>query len=57
MNKPMKAPSRNRLTFGDLVVAVTSCSRNSREASLAITDLLSSRQVILVRTPRNLRRR
>jgi len=47
MNKPMKSSSRSQLTFGDLVVAVSSCSRNSREATVAIADLLLTRRVVI----------
>jgi hypothetical protein len=56
MNKPLKTVDRAHLTFGDLVAAVSSCSRNSREATLAIVDLLQSRRVIL-RRERDRRRR
>ena len=35
----MKTTARSHLTFGDLVAAVSSFSRNSREAMLAIADL------------------
>jgi hypothetical protein len=47
MNKPLKISRRSQFTFGDLVVAVSSASRNSFEAALAVTDLLKSRRVIL----------
>lgn len=47
MNKPMKTAARSTLTLGDLIVAVSSSSRNSREATLAVADLLQSKQVII----------
>ena len=46
MNKPMKTAARSQYTLGDLILAVSSCSRNSREASLAIADLLRSGRVV-----------
>jgi hypothetical protein len=49
MNKPLKTTRRSQLTFGDLVLAVSSASRNSFEATLAVTDLLKSHRVILGR--------
>ena len=47
MNKPIK--TAQKFTLGDLVLAVSSYSKNSREATLAVTDLLQSRQVLLGR--------
>ena len=46
MNKPLR---RSNLTLGDLIEAVSSESRNSREATLAVMDLLRSRRVVLGR--------
>ncbi len=47
MNKPLKTANRSEFTLGDLILAVSSASRNSREATLAVTDLLKSRRVTL----------
>lgn len=48
MNKPLKTShSRSGLTLGDLVLAVSSSSRNSRETAAAITDLLCRGRVCL----------
>ena len=47
MNKSMKSAARSQLTLGDLIVAVSSSSRNSREATLAVADLLHSGRVIV----------
>ena len=47
MNKPLKTAARSQLTLGDLIVAISSCSRNSREATLAIADLLHSGRVVV----------
>jgi hypothetical protein len=41
MNKRMKTSQRHSaLTLGDLIVAVSSVSRNSRETAAAVTDLM-----------------
>lgn len=47
MNKSSKFSHRSKLTLGDLVAAVSSVSRNSQEAALAIADLLQSGRVVL----------
>ena len=47
MNKPLKTNSRSQFTLGDLILAVSSCSRNSHEATVAVCDLLQSRRVVL----------
>lgn len=47
MNKPLKAAHRSPLTLGDLILAVSSSSRNSREATLAVIDLIRSHRVII----------
>lgn len=49
----MKNTRSNKKSYslGDLIVAVTSCSKNSREAAAAISDLLESGRVRLA-TPR-----
>ncbi len=46
MKKSLKTVSRN-LTLGDLIVAVSSTSRNNRETLAAMTDLLESGRVRL----------
>jgi hypothetical protein len=40
MNKSLKSTRRSDLTLGDLILAVSSVSRNSTEAAAAIADLL-----------------
>ena len=47
MNKPLKTAARSQFTLGELILAVSSCSRNSREATLAVLDLLQSRRIVL----------
>ena len=56
MNKRMKTARRSSFTLGELIVAVSSASRNSSEATLAVADLLRSGRVALGR-PRQHRRR
>ncbi len=38
---------RTRLSLGDLIVAVSSCTRSSKETVAAVTDLFASGQVRL----------
>lgn len=46
MNKRLKTShSHSTLTLGDLILAVSASSRNSRETAAAITDLLRSGRV------------
>ena len=48
MNKSLKtSQSHSGLTLGDLILAVSSSSRNNRETVAAITDLLRSGRVCL----------
>lgn len=47
MNKPLKSSHRCKLTLGDLILAVSSVSRNSREAALAVADLIQTRRIVL----------
>jgi hypothetical protein len=56
---PMKKFLKNsqRLTLGDLVLAVSSVSRNSSEAAAAVTDLLESGRVRLTSNGRTVRAR
>ena len=49
MNKTSKHHSRGALTLGDLVLAVSSVSRNSNEAAAAVSDLLESGKVRLTK--------
>lgn len=42
-------------SLGDLILAVSSCSRNSREAAAAVADLLESGRVRLAPTGRPVR--
>ncbi len=46
MKKSLKTTHRN-LTLGDLIVAVSSNSRNNRETLAAVSDLLDSGRVRL----------
>ncbi len=48
MKKHMRKAQRSELSLGDLILAVSSCSRNSREAAAAVADLLESGQVRLL---------
>ena len=57
MKKPIKAAPRPGLTFGDLVVALSSVSRNSNETAAALTDLLESGKVRLTNNGRTIRAR
>ncbi len=60
MNSPMKKNrkmSRSCLSLGDLILAVSSVSKNSRETVAAVADLLESGQVRLQSHGRNIRAR
>ena len=48
---------RNRLSLGDLILAVSSCTRSSTEMVAAVADLLASGQVRLQDNGRFLRAR
>ena len=48
MKKHQRKVHRSQLSLGDLILAVSSCSRNSREAAAAVADLLESGQVRLM---------
>lgn len=56
MKTPLKAAHRNP-TLGDLIAAVSSASRNSRETAAAVTDLFESGRVRLQAGQRSLRAR
>jgi len=45
MKKQNRKTSRANLNLGDLIVAVSSCSRNRRETVAAVADLLESGRV------------
>jgi hypothetical protein len=48
MNKRLKTSNAHAsLTLGDLILAVSSSSRNSRETAAAVTDLLRSGRACL----------
>ena len=56
MKKPLKIAHRN-FTLGDLILAVSSQSRNSRETLAAVTDLLETGRVRLQAGGRSVRAR
>ncbi len=56
MKKPLKKASYN-YSLGDLIVAVSSYSRNNRETVAAVADLLESGQVRLSSQGRMIRAR
>ena len=56
MNKNLKTSKRS-LTFGDLVLAVGSSSRNVSEMAVAVADLLESGRVRLTNNGRVIRAR
>ena len=53
MNKSLNSTRKSDLTLGDLILAVSSVSRNSTEATAAIVDLLQRGRVRLVPTRRS----
>ena len=57
MKKTLKSNNRPGLTFGDLVVAVSSFSRNMNETAAAVADLLESGRVRLTNNGRIIRAR
>jgi len=57
MKKSLKSTRRSNLTFGDLVLAVSSFSRNTNETAAAVTDLLESGRVRLTNNGRIIRAR
>jgi hypothetical protein len=56
MNKNLKTAKRS-LTLGDLVLAVSSASRNFAETAAAVTDLLETGKVRLTNNGRTIRAR
>ena len=57
MKTPFNTSRRQSLTLGDLVLAVSSVSRNSNETAAAVADLLESGRVRLTNNGRTLRAR
>ncbi len=57
MTKKGTKSSGNNLTLGDLILAVSSSSRNSRETLAAVADLLESGRVRLQSSRRPVRAR
>jgi len=56
MKKPLKIVHRN-FTLGDLILAVSNQSRNSRETVAAVADLLETGRVRLQAGSRSVRAR
>lgn len=57
MKNSFKSSSRQNLTLGDLVLAVSSVSRNTNETAAVVTDLLESGRVRLTNNGRIIRAR
>jgi len=57
MKKPLKKAQRSSPSLGDLILAVSSVSRNNREAVAAVADLLESGRVCLNSNGRKVRAR
>ena len=57
MKNNLNSSKRQRLTLGDLVMAVSSCSRNMNETAAAVSDLLESGRVRLTNNGRIIRAR
>jgi S-adenosylmethionine:tRNA-ribosyltransferase-isomerase (queuine synthetase) len=57
MKRISKANNRPGLTFGDLIMAVSSFSRNTNETAAAVADLLESGRVRLTNNGRIIRAR
>lgn len=57
MKKYNQKVSRSNLSLGDLIMAVSSYSKNSRETVAAVADLLESGQVRLQTNGRKIRAR
>lgn len=55
MKKEQRKTNRAQLSLGDLILAVSSCSKNSRETVAAVADLLESGQVRLQSGGRKIR--
>ena len=57
MKKEQRKVNRSQYSLGDLILAVSSCSKNSRETIAAVADLLESGQVRLQSGGRKIRAR
>ena len=57
MKKPLKKNLRSSPSLGDLILAVSSVSKNNREAVAAVADLLESGRVCLNSNGRKIRAR
>ena len=57
MKHSLKSSARQNLTLGDLVLAVSSVSRNYNETAAAVTDLFESGRVRLTNNGRIIRAR
>ncbi len=57
MKKPLKKASRASYSLGDLILAVSSVSKNNRETVAAVADLLESGRVRLNSGGRKVRAR
>jgi hypothetical protein len=57
MKTSFQSSRRQNLTLGDLVLAVSSVSRNTNETAAAVADLLESGRVRLTNNGRILRAR
>lgn len=57
MKKTLKKTNRNSPSLGDLILAVSSVSRNNQEAVAAVADLLESGRVTLNSQGRKVRAR
>ena len=57
MKKSQRKTHRAQYSLGDLILAVSSCSKNSRETVAAVADLLESGQVRLQSGGRKIRAR
>lgn len=57
MKKPLKKAPRISPSLGDLILAVSSVSRNNHEAIAAVADLLESGRICLNSNGRKIRAR
>ena len=57
MKKPLKKAARNNYSLGELIMAVSTSSKNNRETIAAVADLLESGQVRLNSNGRKVRAR
>ena len=57
MKKHLKQAARTNFSLGDLILAISSYSKNNRETVAAVADLLESGQVRLSSQGRKIRAR